>query len=112
MKNNLLIALLSVTVLTSIQIAAYSKSKVDLTTTKALISQQEAPNPPCTANDPTGTPLNVRSKPNGKIIAQLKNGTIVEQTNTPRTDKWVEISFLSGKRKVTGWVFRDYLACQ
>lgn len=111
MKNNLLIALLSVMILTSIQVAAYSKSKVDLATTKALISEN-VPSPPCQANDPTGTQLNVRSKPNGKIIAQLKNGTIVEQTNTPRTDKWVEISFLLGKRKVTGWVFRNYLACQ
>ena len=103
--------MLSVTVLTSIQVAAYSQSKVGLETTKALISE-DVPNPPCQANDPTGTPLNVRSEPNGKIIAHLKNGTIVEQTNTPRTDKWVEISFLSGKKKVTGWVFRNYLACQ
>ena len=34
------------------------------------IDRSEVPDPPCFVNDPTGTPLNVRSKPNGRIIAQ------------------------------------------
>ena len=31
----------------------------------------------CKVTDPTGTPLNVRSAPNGKIIGTLANGTLV-----------------------------------
>lgn len=31
----------------------------------------------CKVTDPTGTPLNVRQSPNGKIIGTLANGTFV-----------------------------------
>jgi hypothetical protein len=109
MKKNLFILLLSMTVLTNVPV---SKSKAGLANTETLISQQEAPNLPCSVNDPTGTPLNVRSKPNCKIIARLENGTIVEQTDTPIQDKWEEIKFKVGNKTVRGWVFKDYLACQ
>ncbi len=111
MKNNLPIALLSITILTGVQAAAYANPKVDFANAGVLISQQNVPNPPCSVNDPTGTPLNVRSKPNGEIIARLRNGTIVEQTDTPYKGKWAEISFDSGNIKVTGWVYKKYLAC-
>ncbi len=32
----------------------------------------------CTVIDPSGTPLNVRSGPNGKILGTLKKGELVE----------------------------------
>ena len=112
MKNNLLMVLSNVTVFTCVLIAADTHSFASLANTGAANSESEVPNPPCVVNDPTGTQLNVRSEPNGKIIARLKNKTLVEQTNTPLKDKWVEIQFSSGNRKMTGWVFRNYLACQ
>jgi hypothetical protein len=31
----------------------------------------------CTVSDPTGTPLNVRSRPNGPIVGALHNGATV-----------------------------------
>ena len=36
----------------------------------------------CEVTDPTGTPLNVRASPNGRILQTIKNDTIVfiEQT--------------------------------
>jgi hypothetical protein len=34
----------------------------------------------CKVTDPTGTPLNVRSEPNGKIVGTLANGTLVSIT--------------------------------
>lgn len=67
---------------------------------------------PCTVSDPTGTPLNVRSKANGRVIAKLKNGTLVEIDDTTAGKKWSRISFSSGKKTVLGWVLRDYLSCQ
>lgn len=105
MKNILLIALLSISVLTGVQVAANSSPKA------GNYDRQEVPNPPCSVNDPTGTPLNVRSEPNGEIIARLTNDTIVEQTDTPLRGKWKEIAFYTGSRRITGWVFKDYLAC-
>jgi hypothetical protein len=105
-KNYFLITLSNVMVFTCVLIAAGTHSIA------GLANESEVPNPPCAVNDPTGTPLNVRSEPNGKIIARLKNGTIVEPTNTPLRDKWEEIQFSLGNRRITGWVFRNYLGCQ
>jgi hypothetical protein len=73
---------------------------------------EEIPSPPCYVNDHTGTPLNVRAKPNGKIIARLKNKTDVEPTNSLIKGRWSKISFRVGNKKMTGWVLNSYLACQ
>lgn len=66
----------------------------------------------CTVKDPTGTPLNVRSKPNGPIVGALANGTPVHvwQIIDVRGKLWARITPAGpGKR---GWVFRSYLACE
>jgi len=67
---------------------------------------------PCTVKDPTGTALNVRAKPNGRIIAKLKNNTLVAIDDSTAGNKWSRISFKQGRKWVTGWVLRDYLGCQ
>lgn len=67
---------------------------------------------PCTVSDPTGTPLNVRARANGKIITTLKNGTLVAIDDSTATNKWSRISFTRGKKTITGWVLREYLSCQ
>lgn len=67
---------------------------------------------PCTVSDPTGTPLNVRAKPNGKIIAKLKNDTLVAIDDSTAGKKWSRISFEKSGKWVKGWVLREYLSCQ
>ena len=67
----------------------------------------------CIVSDPTGTPLNVRSRPNGPILGALYNDTPVLVTGgvvTVGMKVWVNVTPLApGKR---GWVFFDFLSCE
>ncbi len=72
----------------------------------------------CKVADPTGTPLNVRASPNGKISQTLKNGSIVfvekksYQSKNGANRVWAQISQAAGNsRKILGWVFGDYISC-
>jgi tetratricopeptide (TPR) repeat protein len=66
----------------------------------------------CVVADPTGTPLNVRNRPNGPILSALSNDSEVFITDMTEVGgrKWAKVVPL-GEGK-TGWVFRDYLTCQ
>lgn len=66
----------------------------------------------CIVADPTGTPLNVRTAPNGRIVATLSNGTvvIVLARSSVRDKTWVLVRRYDS-REALGWVFRDYLNC-
>ena len=71
----------------------------------------------CTVKDSTGSPLNVRSTPGGKrIVAKLKNGTIVFVENysgDAKDQSWAEVRLKkSGKTKPLGWVLQDFLVCE
>jgi len=49
----------------------------------------------CKVTDPTGTPLNVRESPNGKIIGTLPNGStvaIVAEKNAANGKPWPKSS--------------------
>ena len=67
----------------------------------------------CRVADPTNTPLNVRTSPNGHIVGKLKNGDIVSilDRSSDRSGKaWAYVG--SGKdNRPIGWVYRDFLAC-
>lgn len=69
----------------------------------------------CAVNDPTGTPLNIRTEPNGKIIGNLPNGLnvdIIDGTVDEKGNSWVKVGGLyKGKYQEIGWVFRNYLNC-
>ncbi|MTJ10354.1 MULTISPECIES: SH3 domain-containing protein [unclassified Anabaena] len=69
----------------------------------------------CKVTDPTGTPLNVRDVPNGRIINQLKNGKevyIIEIIYDNKRRPWAKISgYHNGKYRVWGWVFREFVSC-
>ena len=66
----------------------------------------------CTVNDPTGTPLHVRSRPNGPILGALHNGTrvLLWELVYVRGKPWAKIT-TKGPGK-DGWVFHRYLSCE
>ncbi|MGI0482037.1 SH3 domain-containing protein [Geminocystis sp. CENA526] len=69
----------------------------------------------CKVTDPTGTPLNVRTSPNGKKIGILTNGKEVYIDNIRYDEKgrpWARVgSYVSGEYKIYGWVFREFISC-
>ncbi|HEX8145251.1 MAG TPA: SH3 domain-containing protein [Pyrinomonadaceae bacterium] len=103
--------------LTVLMIAAFVgvalMTRAEATTCAANLVQADDP---CKVSDPTGTVLNVRSKPNGgKIVRRLKNGTkvfIVYETGDEQDRAWSKISLSNkGNAPVIGWVLREYLDC-
>jgi hypothetical protein len=67
----------------------------------------------CKVTDPTGTPLNVRESPTGKIVGTLANGAlvaIVEAKDAANCKPWVKIVDATTKRPI-GWVFREFVSC-
>ncbi len=67
----------------------------------------------CKVTDPTGTPLNVRSAPNGKVVGTLANGVLVSVTeykDDANGKPWVDVADYKTK-KVIGWVFREFVSC-
>lgn len=69
----------------------------------------------CQVADPTGTPLNVRAAPKGRIINALRNGREVEILKTSydrQGNPWAKVGgYYRGQYRVWGWVFQDYLNC-
>jgi hypothetical protein len=74
-------------------------------------------NPVCTVKDPTGTPLNIREGPNGKVLGSAKNGTKLEFIDhvEEKGKKWARVaSFDYGTADMEyaeGFVFAAYLKC-
>ncbi|HAH09141.1 MAG TPA: hypothetical protein DCL48_03465, partial [Alphaproteobacteria bacterium] len=68
--------------------------------------------PVCTVVDPTGTPLNVRSGPNGKILSTLRKGSKVEVIDhqTHKGQRWARVAKF--QEASFGWVFGAYLSCK
>ena len=69
----------------------------------------------CKVTDPTGTPLNVRTSPNGKIKGTLKNRQEVYIESIEYDAKgrpWARVGgYILGDYKVLGWVFREFISC-
>jgi hypothetical protein len=66
----------------------------------------------CMVNDPTGTPLNVRARPNGAILGALHNGAPVQVLQVVHDSggrPWAYIAPLGAGRR--GWVFGNFLTC-
>lgn len=68
--------------------------------------------PVCTVVDPTGTPLNVRSGPNGKVLSTLRKGSKVEVVDHTEQNgkKWARVAKF--QEASYGWVFEAYLKCK
>ena len=71
----------------------------------------------CVVSDPTGTLLNVRDEPNGRVVGEIHNGVWVKATDrtTSRGKPWAFIhdSDAAGTLgEPLGWVFAAYLTCR
>ena len=69
----------------------------------------------CKVTDPTKTPLNIRDKPNGKIINRLRNDREVYITETTYDNKdrpWVYLEgYYKGEYRQWGWAIREFVSC-
>lgn len=69
----------------------------------------------CKVMDPTGSPLNIRQSPNGKVVNKLKNGREVYITNLSYDNKnrpWAYIEgYYKGDYRYWGWAYREFLSC-
>jgi hypothetical protein len=67
----------------------------------------------CVVQDPTGSQLNLRNKPNGKVVDRLPNGMEVFILSTVRDGKgkiWAKLS-LDDSESARGYVIRKFLSC-
>ncbi|QHU98956.1 SH3 domain-containing protein [Synechocystis sp. CACIAM 05] len=69
----------------------------------------------CKVTDPTGTPLNVRESPNGKVINALRNNREVEILEIDFDQQgrhWAKVAgYYQGRYRVWGWVIREFISC-
>lgn len=80
----------------------------------ALIAAMVFAHAECIVADPTPTPLNARTAPNGRIIATLDNGqvvTIIDHADDEQMRPWVYVSDLETDKPI-GWVFRKFIVCK
>lgn len=83
-----------------------------MATTIGTPASAQVPRGTCMVADPTGTPLNVRSYPNGPIIGTLRNGEVVIVRGIRRDDRgrpWARLYSNDGE---IGWIFREYISCR
>lgn len=79
----------------------------------ACPAQAQVPRGTCLVADPTGTPLNVRSGPNGRITGNLYNGDYVVILRTTRDDRGRPWALAGGTDGSThGWIFREFISCR
>ena len=67
----------------------------------------------CRILDPTGTPLNVRTAPQGRVIGNLPNDmlvSVVDRAVDGTGKAWVYISKVTDGKPI-GWVFRKFISC-
>ncbi|TDR87072.1 SH3 domain-containing protein [Enterovirga rhinocerotis] len=67
----------------------------------------------CYVSDPTGTPLNIRIEPNGRVVGVIANGTQVTISESRRDERgrlWVFVRNLDTNQGI-GWVYRNFLNC-
>jgi hypothetical protein len=67
----------------------------------------------CKVTDPTGTPLNVRDSPNGKIVGTLANGALVAIVDRQGRRQWQALGQIvdAKTKQPIGWVFREFVSC-
>lgn len=75
----------------------------------------------CKLSEPSNTPVNVRNSPNGTILGQLDNGTVVQvRSNDNGNDGkgWAYIAWQGQPLKnaktarFEGWVPQEHISCR
>jgi hypothetical protein len=80
----------------------------------SLAKSDDISNKTCRVTDPTGSPLNIRLKPNGKIVARIRNQRIVYPQSIINNNgkKWTLIAIEENhKILVLGWGLREFISC-
>jgi hypothetical protein len=91
------------------ELAAANKPAVKTPSVVAPVQSSQQ----CKTTDPSGTPLNVRATPSGKVLRNIANGkfvSIVEHGSDSKGQQWVLISDRQ-TNEVMGWVFREFVSC-
>jgi Bacterial SH3 domain len=73
--------------------------------------QQQKKQQTCTVTDPTGTPLNVRKSPNGRVIGAVENGSNVRIVGSSKDNKGRPWAKIRGDSGATGWILREFVSC-
>lgn len=69
----------------------------------------------CHASDPTGTPLNVRSAPNGQVIGKLRNGDyifVLDWVLDSKGREWAKIAYDTQYGTTEAYAFGNYIKCK
>jgi hypothetical protein len=77
------------------------------------IAAAQADETKCRVVDPTGSPLNVRTSPQGRIVGNLPNDmlvAVIDRAVDRRGKAWVYISKFSDGKPI-GWVYREFISC-
>jgi hypothetical protein len=67
----------------------------------------------CRVMDPTGTPLNIRSAPDGERDGTVRNGELVRVVMTDgdkRGRVWALVERIRDNQAL-GWVYREFISC-
>jgi hypothetical protein len=67
----------------------------------------------CVVRDPSGTPLDLRSTPQGDVVSTLANGRFVQITDTKSDRKgqlWVLVANNENGERL-GWVIQNSISC-
>jgi Bacterial SH3 domain len=77
------------------------------------IGAAEAAGERCKVTDPTGTPLNVREGPGGKVTGTLANGTLVSILGYGEDANGKPWAYVKNHKtgKPIGWIFREFVSC-
>ena len=67
----------------------------------------------CIVSDPTGTPLNLRERPQGRVIGSVRNGSYVRLVNISYDGLGRPWGYIVGWEtgRPLGWVFREFISC-
>ena len=67
----------------------------------------------CRVTDPTGTPLNVRTAPYGRVVGTLPNGALVSVIDRSRDSAGKSWVYVADRRDGAplGWVYREFISC-
>ena len=69
----------------------------------------------CQVTDPTGTPLNARLQPKGKVVAKITNGrSVYPQSISIDSDgkPWALVAIKDRSNyRILGYVLREFISC-